>query len=57
MPALTPPWPYRHAVPVREKRRLRSKEVHYLDHPLLGVVIKFTPAEELENDLTGDSER
>ncbi len=53
MPALESPWPYRHAVLVREKRRMRSKEVHYLDHPLLGVVIKFTPAEDLEADNPG----
>jgi hypothetical protein len=46
--AVAPPWPYRHAVLVREKRRMRSKEVHYLDHPLLGLVIKFTPVDDLE---------
>jgi hypothetical protein len=28
---------------------MRSGEVHYIDHPLLGLIIKFTPisAEEL----------
>jgi len=24
-------------------RRMRSDEVHYLDHPLLGLVVKVTP--------------
>ena len=43
-----PDWPYRHAVAMQQKRRMRSNEVHYLDHPLLGVVIKFTPFEDLE---------
>jgi Peptidoglycan-binding protein, CsiV len=37
------PWPYRHAIKVQEKRRMRSKEIHYIDHPLLGIVILFTP--------------
>ena len=38
-----PVYPYRHAVLVQQKRRMRSNEVHYIDHPLLGAVIKFTP--------------
>ena len=42
-------YPYRHAVLLQQKRRMRSNEVHYIDHPLFGLVIKFTPvtAEEL----------
>ena len=44
-----PLYPYRHAVLLQQKRRMRSNEVHYIDHPLFGLVIKFTPvtAEEL----------
>lgn len=44
-----PVYPYRHAVLLQQKRRMRSNEVHYIDHPLFGLVIKFTPvtAEEL----------
>lgn len=44
-----PVYPYRHAVLLDQTRRMRSNEIHYIDHPLLGVVIKFTPitAEEL----------
>ena len=44
-----PVYPYRHAVLLEQTRRMRSNETHYIDHPLLGVVIKFTPitAEEL----------
>jgi hypothetical protein len=38
-----PVYPYRHAVLLKQKRRMRSNEVHYIDHPLLGVVIKLTP--------------
>ena len=45
-----PQYPFRHAVLMQQKRRMRSTEVHYLDHPLLGVVVTITPvtAEELE---------
>ena len=45
-----PVYPYRHAVLLEQTRRMRSNEIHYIDHPLLGVVIKFTPitAEELD---------
>ncbi len=44
-----PVYPYRHAVLLDQTRRMRSNETHYIDHPLLGVVIKFTPitAEDL----------
>jgi hypothetical protein len=38
-----PQYPYRHAVLLEQKRRMRSNEIHYIDHPLFGVVIKFTP--------------
>jgi hypothetical protein len=30
---------------LKESRRMRSKEVHYLDHPLFGVVVVITPRE------------
>jgi hypothetical protein len=45
-----PVYPYRHAVLLEQTRRMRSNEIHYIDHPLLGVVIKFTPitAEQLD---------
>jgi hypothetical protein len=45
-----PRYPFRHAVLMQQKRRMRSTEVHYLDHPLLGVVVTITPVtgEELE---------
>ncbi len=35
--------PWRHAVLLQQKRRLRNAEVNYLDHPLFGAVIKVTP--------------
>lgn len=31
---------------LQHKRRMRSKEVHFLDHPLFGVIIQLTPYSE-----------
>ncbi|MBM68449.1 MAG: hypothetical protein CME43_03100 [Haliea sp.] len=42
-PESAPAYPYRHAVLLQQQRRMRSNEVHYIDHPLLGLVIKLTP--------------
>ncbi|MCR9184546.1 MAG: peptidoglycan binding protein CsiV [Halieaceae bacterium] len=42
-PTAAPVYPYRHAVLLQQQRRMRSNEVHYIDHPLMGVVIKLTP--------------
>ena len=33
---------FRHAVLVNQERRMRSGELHYIDHPLLGIVIKVS---------------
>lgn len=30
---------------LKESRRMRSKRIHYLDHPFLGVVVQITPVE------------
>ena len=30
---------------MRQSRRLRSKEVHYIDHPLFGLIVLITPHE------------
>jgi hypothetical protein len=37
---------YRHAIVHRQTRRMRSGELHYLDHPVLGVVIRLQPVGE-----------
>ncbi|MDF1640582.1 CsiV family protein [Thalassolituus oleivorans] len=39
-----------HSIPLRastinQTRRMRSGELHYLDHPMLGIVVKVTPIE------------
>ncbi|MFV8817382.1 CsiV family protein [Haliea sp. E17] len=40
---LEPLSPWRHAVLLEQKRRMRSLEVHYLDHPLFSVVVRLEP--------------
>jgi hypothetical protein len=30
-------------VPLREKRRMRSKETHYIDHPVMGMLVRMLP--------------
>ena len=37
-----PQYDFRHAVLVQQKRRMRSGEVHYIDHPLLGILVKVS---------------
>ncbi len=39
----TPEYPYRHAVHLNQTRRMRSGQIAYIDHPLLGVLITITP--------------
>lgn len=31
--------------PMQQKRRMRSREIHYLDHPLFGLIIEIRPLE------------
>lgn len=38
----------RSAVHFNEQRRMRSNELHYLDHPRLGLLIQFTPYTPIE---------
>jgi hypothetical protein len=37
-----PEYDFRHAVLVQQKRRMRSGELHYIDHPLVGILIKVS---------------
>ena len=43
-----PVYPWGHAVLLQQKRKMRSTELHYIDHPMLGLVVKITPVEEEE---------
>jgi hypothetical protein len=41
-------------VPLRQQRRMRSEELHYIDHPLMGLLIKIIPYEPmLEEPIEG----
>lgn len=40
------PYPYRHAIVHRQASRMRGGEIHYLDHPVIGIIIRVTPADE-----------
>ena len=53
-----PVYGWRHAILMDQKRRMRSNEVHYIDHPMLGVVVKLLPltAEELEDLAIADAQ-
>jgi hypothetical protein len=54
---LGPVYPYRHAVLLQQERRMRSKEVHSIDHPMLGVVAKLTPLTGAELEAMARAER
>lgn len=41
-----PLYQFRHAVTFQQERRMRSEEIHYLDHPMLGLVIQIRPLDE-----------
>ncbi|MFV0477431.1 MAG: CsiV family protein [Parahaliea sp.] len=41
-PQTAPPYPFGHAIALKENQRIRTGEVHYIDHPVLGVAIKLT---------------
>ena len=41
---------------MQQKRRMKSKELHYLDHPLMGVIVEVIPMEpELTDKLDKDT--
>lgn len=54
----TPPWsidytgpqePITRVVTLRQKRRMRSKETHYIDHPVIGILIHIEPLPDAAN--------
>ncbi|GAA6145612.1 CsiV family protein [Thalassolituus maritimus] len=56
-----PEWIPLRAAKIERSRRMRSDEVHYLDHPLLGIVVKVSPwvatpeAEEKASDTPAET--
>jgi hypothetical protein len=49
-------YPFRHAVLLKQTRRMRSNETHYIDHPMLGVIVKISPLAETAQQNTAPSE-
>ena len=51
-----PSYSYRHAVLLEQRRRMRSDELHYIDHPMFGIIIRasrleFEPYWETEPEI------
>ena len=42
-------YPYRHAVLLKQIRPLRHGEANYIDHPMLGVIVKVMPLSETDS--------
>ena len=38
--------------PMQIHRRMRSKELHYIDHPLVGILVQINPTEKAEKEET-----
>jgi len=38
--------------PMQTHRRMRSKELHYIDHPLVGILVQINPTEKAEKEDT-----
>jgi hypothetical protein len=52
--APAPEYPYRHAVLLKQSRKMRAGQLNYLDHPLLGVLVKITPLAVPEPAIPGN---
>ena len=37
-------------IPIVNERRMRSREIHYIDHPLVGVIVLATPYKIITNE-------
>lgn len=44
-----------HIVEFKQSRRMRSGELHYIDHPLMGILIRLTPYEDEESGSESNS--
>ena len=52
LPALQPAQVFAsHVAPLKQERRMRSGELHYLDHPKFGVLIQVRTVEQPESDI------
>jgi hypothetical protein len=55
--SIAPAYPWHHAIVHRQSRRMRSSETHYLDHPVIGVILRIVPASEAQMPLLPPTER
>lgn len=39
-------YPYRHAIALQQTRRMRSGEIHYIDHPAMALIVSITRIED-----------
>ncbi|MDP5070073.1 MAG: peptidoglycan binding protein CsiV, partial [Congregibacter sp.] len=53
----SPNYPWHHAIVHRQSRRMRSGEIHYLDHPVVGVIVRITPMSDTDLPLLAPQER
>lgn len=51
---LAQPYVVESIVLMQQNRRMRSDELHYIDHPKMGVLVKLTPYEPAEDAATED---
>ncbi len=54
---LDAPYLPRQIVKLEQKRRMRSSELHYIDHPRLGMLVKILPYERPEQDANEQASR
>ncbi|GAA5317215.1 MAG: hypothetical protein AseanaTS_24190 [Candidatus Pelagadaptatus aseana] len=52
---LEQPYITRRVITMKQKRRMRSKEIHYVDHPVIGMVIYIVPYELPETEAEDDT--
>ena len=50
-------YPWHHAITHQQARRMRSGEIHYLDHPIIGVIVQIVPVSEEALPLRPAAER
>ena len=53
----TEAYPWHHAITHQQARRMRSGEIHYLDHPIIGVIVQIVPVSEEALPLRPAAER
>ncbi|GAB5414063.1 MAG: hypothetical protein Cons2KO_16660 [Congregibacter sp.] len=51
------PYPWRHAVATQQSRRMRSGEIHYIDHPVIGILVRISTVSEDSKPVAPAGER